>query len=222
MSAATVQIVTPENAECDDVDFVAGSLYTLSRMLGERNPDAQVHGVLGGQWGYGQHFENDVFEMHPYYWGDCTCGQEERDCDWVDSHAHADGCYQTALRRERLGAGLYVDGPFIPALLHGRQANLVEDAIYDRLCAVYGVDRNLGCAVHCTCDYQRLYEAFDTANQHDPKCPEVVPNFRHKRSGFEARWYKWIGRGMEFSCDMDFAEWTGIMAECVRSISCPE
>lgn len=30
----------------------------------------------------------------------------------------------------------------------------------------------------------------------DPTCPMVLPNFRHKASGFEVEWYKYIGRSM--------------------------
>ena len=28
---------------------------------------------------YGVNFENDVFSVFPYYWGDCTCGMEGED-----------------------------------------------------------------------------------------------------------------------------------------------
>ena len=28
---------------------------------------------------YGVAFENDVFSVQPYYWGDCTCGMEEKE-----------------------------------------------------------------------------------------------------------------------------------------------
>lgn len=50
-------------------DFVSDELCALSEMLGKKNPDAQAHGCLGGEWGYGQDFKNDTFEMHPYWWG---------------------------------------------------------------------------------------------------------------------------------------------------------
>lgn len=52
------------------LDYVSGELYVLSEMLGRKNPDDQAHGCLGGEWGYGQDFKSDVFEMHPYWWGD--------------------------------------------------------------------------------------------------------------------------------------------------------
>jgi hypothetical protein len=91
--------------------------------------------------------------------------------------------------------------------------------MYERLCAKHGLDSENGCAVHCTCDYQRLYEAFDAANHHSPSCPTVVPNFRHKRSGFHVNWYKWIGRGMELIRPVSHEEWAVMFAECVTSVT---
>lgn len=44
------------------------ALYELSDHLARHNESKQVHGCLGGAYGYGQEFENDVFAMHPYCW----------------------------------------------------------------------------------------------------------------------------------------------------------
>lgn len=49
---------------------------------------------------YGADFENETFLTFPYYWGDCTCGYEENEAEWCDSHSHAEGCYQTIVKRE--------------------------------------------------------------------------------------------------------------------------
>jgi len=51
---------------------------------------------------YGEEFENEVFSVFPYYWGECTCGYEERwggkETKWWKNNPHADTCYQTELR----------------------------------------------------------------------------------------------------------------------------
>lgn len=51
---------------------------------------------------YGQRFENETFAVFPYYWGDCTCGYEERwsakEEAWTKDNPHADNCYQTELK----------------------------------------------------------------------------------------------------------------------------
>lgn len=38
---------------------------------------------------YGIHFENDTFEMFPYYWGDCTCGADD---DLTGETDHKEDC----------------------------------------------------------------------------------------------------------------------------------
>lgn len=74
----------------ENEQYTAEKLYELSEIIGKKNPDAQAHGFLGGEWGYGQDFVNDVFETHPYWWGDCTCGvscpKHDENCDLVAKH----------------------------------------------------------------------------------------------------------------------------------------
>lgn len=174
-------------------EYVTADLYELSRELGERDPERQAHGFLGGEWGYGQDFENDVFEMHPYWWGDCECGHDDREAQWEDEHPHLDDCYQSELSRR----GGY------------------EHA--SRLADAWGLPQ-VGCAVHCTCGREEERREWVEANPHPPDCPQVRPNFRHKPSGIEVRWYKYIGRSMEVP-EVTFLAWRGVMDECLASLS---
>jgi hypothetical protein len=43
-------------------------------------------------------FENDVFRIQPYYWGDCECGFDELEEQWSKANSHGAECYQTELR----------------------------------------------------------------------------------------------------------------------------
>jgi len=106
-------------------DEVSSGLYKLSEILGRRNPAEQVHGFLGGEWGYSQKFENDVFMMNPFCWCD------QGDCGW---------------------------------------------------------------------------------------CSGSKPNFLHKKSGFSVKWYKYIGRDMEFEKPRG-SNWKSILRECTESIT---
>lgn len=114
-----ITIIVPEISD----DEISEGLYRLSEILGKKNPDEQHHGFLGGEWGYGQNFENDVFMMRPF----CRCDKE--DCGW---------------------------------------------------------------------------------------CSGKEPNFLHKKSGFSVKWYKYIGRAMEF--DLGKNNWKSILRECIESI----
>lgn len=57
--------------------------------------------------GYGHHdgsdergiFENDVFWIMPYYWGDCSCDYEDKERDWCEANTHRVDCYQSEVDR---------------------------------------------------------------------------------------------------------------------------
>lgn len=52
---------------------------------------------------------------------------------------------------------------------------------------------------------------------HKPTCSLERPNFLHKRTGLEIRWYKWIGRDMEAKPET-IIDWGAIWTECMESI----
>lgn len=82
-----VQIILPA---CSD-DEISEGLRSLVKALHKRGEDL-VRGFLGGEYGYGCHFENDTFSMFPFYWGDCTCGYLEREEKWSNEHPHKNDC----------------------------------------------------------------------------------------------------------------------------------
>lgn len=174
-------------------DQIANSLVNLTEKLAGLGHDA-ARGFLGGEWGYGVNYSNDVFEMHPYWWGDCQCGYDWRAAKWEDQHPHADTCYQAELERR----GGY-------------------DAA-EQLAREWGLTR-YGCAVHCTCEQEAVWSAWSAENDHDAECGVVRPNFLHKASGFEVRWYKYIGRSMELSDRITTARWRAIFREVDESLS---
>ena len=73
--------------ECSD-DLISDLLRRLTEVICRKDADKQVHGILGGEFGYGVDFENATFMMFPYYWGDCTCGAEDGDM----AEDHKEGC----------------------------------------------------------------------------------------------------------------------------------
>lgn len=59
-----------------DDDQIANGLRDLTRRIVEGGHSEWTGGALGGEWGYGADFDNDVFRLHPFCW----CGQP--DCQW--------------------------------------------------------------------------------------------------------------------------------------------
>ena len=116
-------IITPPIASTNiDLDLVNLTEYLTKKVFGG---ERQVGGGLGGEFGYGVDYENDVFMMH------CFCWCEKDDCKW---------------------------------------------------------------------------------------CNGDEPNFRYKKSGLEIKWYKWIGRSMEFNKDISNKEWKKLYQDCIKSI----
>jgi hypothetical protein len=138
---SNVAIYTPETSD----DDVSRLLVDLTECICKHTGDETGYG-LGGRFGYGENFENDVFMMHRFCW----C--ERADCPWCRD---------------------------------------------------------------CECEYdsdaERVVKQCDNCKNSEPR----APNFLHKPSGAEVRWYKWIGRSMEVSD----GDWPKIIAECIASLA---
>ena len=181
----------------DCAGYVESGIYALSETIGNYD-ESHMHG-------YGHEFENTVFEMHPYYWGDCECGYEESEEEWCDLHFHADDCYQTELKRR--GNDDYDNG-----MDYDTRAKIAPDLAREWGLSYYG------CAVHCTCEYEKAWEDWSGVHHHEPTCRVVLPNFRHKATGFSVHWYKYMGRGQTMSGKMDAKQWRTILRECEDSL----
>lgn len=216
-----VVIITPPTAESDmDLDLVH-----LTEFIWRTHHKDEPYGYgLGGEFGYGVEFENDVFSMFPFYWGDCTCGWDDT-AQVLGELSHDPDCYQTELAARfdtaRLGYDPETWLPRSPSLSYDESRDR-EEVIYRELTTKHGLSM-LGCAVHCTCTRKvRWQEQFDAAKLgpegHAESCPVVRPNFEHKASGLTISWYKWIGRDTEPSRPVGPDEWRAIFAECVASV----
>lgn len=214
-----MEIVIPQRA--DQSAMLDFGLVALTEAIAQIAPDTVGAGLLGGEFGYGANFENDVFAMRTYYWGDCDCGYEQKDIAWSESHEHAPECYQRRVVSDMTAAGgkpsafskTYVDRPQNVGYDEWRK---IEARIRRKWCKHFGLSFPSCCAIHCTCDYDKEWKVFRAVNDHLPTCSLELPNFRHKASGFEVRWYKWIGRDMQTSGDADLRR---MFAECMDSLS---
>ncbi len=68
----------------------------------------------------------------------------------------------------------------------------------------------------CTCDTDKLAAAYFEKEGHYPTCALSLPNFRHHATGFEARWYKWIGRDNEYVGE---CIWPDVLRECLADVA---
>lgn len=148
--------------------------------------------------GYGEDFDNEVFTIRPYYWGDCVCGYEDKSWKWSEANKHREGCYQDDLKK--------IERP--------------TDKQYKALCEKHGIayDDGRGCAVHCTCDYRDRWGKFCEENGHAKDCLIILPNFHHKKSGLTIDWYKYPLRDSYSNQKMNLKEFNKIIQECIASL----
>jgi hypothetical protein len=200
--AATV--VLPENNE----DLVSDALRAFLETLAQTYPDDLYGGGLGGEYGYGMEILTPVFEMHPFYEGDCTCGANARSSVWSKQNSHSAECYQAGLARLHLK---YPDS-------YGAHAQALKQA-EEVLCASHHIPWNegIGRAVHCTCGFTDRWADWIVLNGHHARCPVELANFIHIPSGTTVSWYKWIGRDMQVKAPADF-DWSACLEECLRSV----
>jgi len=66
--------------------------YPVKRHAGFEDELWRLFKAIGADDHYGSDFTNDVFEVHPYWWGDCTCEYEEKERRWQKLHQHLASC----------------------------------------------------------------------------------------------------------------------------------
>jgi|SRR5579863_3737323 len=93
-----IQIIVP--APPDETKLFDHGLVALTEAISQL-PGAKVaHGFLGGEFGYGAKFENEIFWMVPDYQDtECTCGHRAEADAWHEAHQHAEDCYQSVVAR---------------------------------------------------------------------------------------------------------------------------
>jgi hypothetical protein len=218
-----IQIITPPTA--DPTDVLDHGLVALTEAICQATGEEGGYG-LGGRFGYGEDFENEVFVMRRFYWGDCDCGYEQRESDYEDSNpGHAENCYQTQLQLRRRDAGLswHESKPYVrhdsKLSDYSGPGETIAKKLYQDLCTEHNIpwDGGRGCAVHCTCGCQQRWEKWAAENGHTDQCSVILPNFKHKRTGLEVRWYKWIGRDTETK-NAEGVDLQVVFSECLASL----
>ena len=206
----SIQVVFPAR----DMDALADALVSITEAIDRLDPDLVSHGCLGGQHGYGGVWDCDTFTMRPFYWGDCDCDADERSDAFHSVNSHSEDCYSSELCRLQKAAGVHYTQP---ARLPYDEEQKVKDGIYRALCKKHGQTYPAGCAVHCTCDFRAKAEAYFKDNGHRPTCALELPNFLHKPTRLEVRWYKYIGRGQEVVARGQ-VDVSAVLADCISAI----
>lgn len=148
-------------------------------------------------------FENDVFRVFPYYWGDCKCGFEDRDIEWANLNPHHDNCWLERFDRATHNLDLKTDEKW--ALDNGWP--LEEDG-----------EPRPEMAVYCDCGNDEAYQRWRAENDHSDTCPTIQPNFHYKPTGVMLTWYKYPFRSAYVNQELSAAELVKIVQHCMESV----
>jgi hypothetical protein len=157
---------------------------------------------------YCEEFENDTFGIFPYYWGDCTCGYEDREWEFWEHNPHSEGCFYTKREKfeEELVKSFRRYSPEYSQRLH-------DFAIKN------GYPHGLnGVSIYCDCGRDEILDKWYAENGHDPDCPIIRPNFLYKPTGLEIQWYKYPMRDAYANKPISPKEFAKIIDECIKSV----
>ena len=164
-------------------------------------------------------FDNGIFWLMPYWWGDCTCGWGLIDHGHRRAHKlkHRPECFTVWYERN-----------IYHLILLGRQ-----DERMARLKREYekrGWDTTSknwwhGCAARCDCDYPDRYEAIikEYAEEfghdgHRPHCLLVVDNFHYRPAKFGLQWYKYPCRDAYTNREITVEGFAAIIDDCIAGL----
>jgi len=214
-----IKVITPPKTSTNiDLDLVNLTEYLTKKIF---KGEYQGGGLLGGEFGYGVDYKNDVFEMRPYYWGECDCGWDEMEFN----EPHSKDCYQSLVDKDLKKHGWkkdkfgFLDSP--KGMIY-TETEKIRDKIYKKHCDKFGLTFPNSCAIHCTCEHENNFKKWFEKNKkgkngHSDKCALELPNFKHYKSGLEIRWYKYLGRDMEYNQKISKKEWNKIFKEVIDS-----
>ncbi|MFA5307415.1 MAG: hypothetical protein WC365_08260 [Candidatus Babeliales bacterium] len=206
----TIKLFVPPVASTEiENELVELTKEITNRILGGRR---QGGGLLGGYYGYGTNYENEVFMLHQYCW----C--EKNDCPWCNecccvpkSEGYLDGkpISNWSKENEKIVAPLPWNVAKEGTVAYKKAVKEFDDSIIER-------DKRLKIVYPEIIHHCKYAPMMANRKRGDSWLPQVAPNFWHKSSGLKIWWYKWIGREMKY--DREPRNWAKIYEQCLVSI----
>lgn len=166
---------------------------------------------------YGMDFENNVFSIMPYWWGDCTCGKDMDENLALEKiifcgEGHSAGCYYTEYQKikDKNNYGIKKEERFRKIYLKP----LYKKHGFDTECENWWH----GCAIRCDCGYHDKCIQWENDHPHAKDCKLIKPNFEYKPIGFELSWYKYPLRDSYMNMNIDIKQFRNIINKCIESL----
>lgn len=170
--------------------------------------------------GYGPEFVNDVFEIHPYWWGDCSCGKDQRDEEQRKEYLAFVGEDHDTLCIQR---ELYAWDKDNPRRMMKKDYDKFMARGLKPIFQKYGLPTTgknwwHGFMCLCTCGHYDRARQWEADHPHADTCGLVRPNFLFKPAGYELRWYKYPLRDSYSSHNLSIEQFEAMIDACLESL----
>jgi hypothetical protein len=145
---------------------------------------------------YGEEFVNSIFEVHPYWWGECTCGAE---CP-----IHAKGCDIVTKW-----------GDWVSARINACSGKPDKHGFAEVRFGMFANWEKKNPAPKCTCGAENNWVEKE---EHESSCKLVAPNFWYKPSDFQIQWYKYPLRDSYKNQNINLSDFRKIIDDCIKSL----
>lgn len=192
-------LILPERSE----DAISEGLRLLTKILDEKKlSDAGGFG-LGGEFGYGTNFENDIFLIHRFCW----C--ERDNCPWCAGCECPESSFHYFVDENEVSFFAWMD-------YYDKRVPKTENLDWENISTEVNSHRFE--RHDPVCDFC-LGKGISAQYGGASKDKMGAPNFWHKSSGLRVWWYKWIGRDMKCeSLGGDWIQWNNILKTCIDSV----
>lgn len=155
---------------------------------------------------YGTEFSNEVFEMHKYWWTDCTCGFDDEECIWLEQNKHSSQCIGKLVNNKA-----HEIAKDYGSVLHGK-----GNVVFKKWLAHNNIPYQ-GCMLACDCGWEQKYQEWRKDHNHTDDCCLVRPNFWYKPTNYKIWWYKYPFRDSYANNKISLKTFNKIVSDCMSS-----
>jgi hypothetical protein len=195
-----------------------GEMFPIKRESGyEEIFDAlitRITGIEHFKHHTGCSFVNNIFEIHPYYFGQCLCNYRQKYQEYIQTNPHKNDCFMVELN---VLNDAFKNHPqyYSNNKLKAERAN--EER---KLCMAHKVNYKDGKNLSevCNCGIHVQFSSFN--HQHETGCPVILPNFwfKSEENPIKIFWYKTYFRDSTCTKNLTLEEFRNIVGVCLNSV----
>jgi hypothetical protein len=193
-------------------------MHTINRSSGfEEILDSLVTRITGIEHfkhHTGCSFVNDIFELHPYYFGKCLCSYKKEYDSFILNNPHKSDCFKNEIKTLNEAFKNHKD------YNNCNKLKAIRANEERRLCIAHNIKYNDGkCLTDiCNCGVDDNFNKLEI--NHEIGCPSIMPNFWFKKEKEEVKiyWYKTYFRDAKCNINLTLSNFNKIISDCIGSV----